>query len=74
MKKLVLLPLMVLPLLTGCSNTKPIYSLEEWLTNIEEGTMTFIDMDVYDEEAGRNRPNNGWSDYQYTLAKFISPP
>ena len=71
MKKLVLLPLMVLPLLTGCSNTKPNYSLEEWLTNIEEGTMTFIDMDVYDEETGRNRPTNGWSDYQYTLAKFI---
>ena len=71
MKKLILLPLMILPLLTGCSNTKPNYSLEKWLTNIEEGTMTFIDMDVYDEETGRNRPTNGWSDYQYTLAKFI---
>ena len=71
MKKIILLPLMVLPLLTGCSNTNPKYSLEDWLTNIEEGTMTFIDMDVYDEATGKNRPTNGWSDYQYTLAKFI---
>ena len=71
MKKLILLPLMVLPLLTGCQNTNPRFSLEDWLTNIEDGTMTFIDMDVRDESTGQKRPNNGWSDYQYTLAQFI---
>ena len=70
MKKMILLPLLVLPLLTGC-NPQPQFSLDEWLTDIEEGTMTFFDMDVYDKSTKSKMPTNGYSDYQYKLAEFI---
>lgn len=70
MKKMILLPLLALPLLTGC-NPRPQFSLDDWLTDIEEGTMTFFDMDVHDKSTKSKMPTNGYSDYQYKLAEFI---
>lgn len=74
MKKLIFLPLMVLPLLTGCNNSQkePKFSLAEWLTNIEEGTPTYFDLEVYDESGHRDMNIlGGLSDYQYKFAEFI---
>ena len=70
MKKIILLPLMVLPLLTGCSLKQPKFSLEDWLTDIKEGTPTFFDMHIRNED-GTMHPNNCYSDAGYKLAEFI---
>ena len=57
MKKIILLPLMVLPLLTGCNQQQPKFSLEDWLTDIKEGTPTYFDMSIRNED-GSSHPNN----------------
>lgn len=71
MKKIILLPLMVLPLLTGCNLKQPKFSLEDWLTDIKEGTPTFFDMYNVKNEDGTNHPGNCFSDYGYKLAGII---
>ena len=71
MKKIILLPLMVLPLLTGCNLKQPKYSLNDWLSDIKEGTPTFFDMSNIRNEDGSMHPNNGYSDAEYKLAAFI---
>ena len=71
MKKLLLLPLMVMPLLTGCNPRQPKYSLSDWLTDIKEGTPTFFDMYNVKNEDGTDHPGNCFSDYQYKLAGII---
>ena len=70
MKKIVLLSLMVLPLLTGCNLKDPQFSLVDWLSNIEEGTQTFFDMNIYDMNEYKGK-NWGYSDYEYKLANVI---
>ena len=70
MKKIILLPLMVLPLLTGCNQQQPRFSLEDWLTDIKEGTPTYFDMSIRNED-GSSHPNNCYSDAGYKLAEFI---
>ena len=70
MKKIILLPLMVLPLLTGCNLKQPKFSLEDWLSDIKEGTPTFFDMHIRNED-GTTHPNNCYSDAGYELAEFI---
>jgi len=67
MKKLVLLPLMVLPLLTGCNNTQkaPAFSLNEWLTNIDQKDPTYFEADIYD------KIRNPYSDVDLKIAEII---
>ena len=68
MKKLVLLPLMVLPLVTGCNNTQkaPLFSLEQWLTNIDQKDPTYFEADIYDKLT-----RNPYSDIDFKIAEII---
>lgn len=68
MKKIILLPLMVLPLLTGCNNTQkePKFSLEEWLTNIDQKDSTYFEADIYDKTT-----RNPYSDVDFKIAEII---
>ena len=68
MKKLILLPLMVLPLLTGCNNQQkePQISLTEWLTDLKEETPTYFEIEV-DNKSSRG----GYSDYEFKVAEII---
>lgn len=68
MKKIILLPLMVLPLLTGCSNTQkaPLFSLNEWLTNIDQKDPTYFEADIYDKTT-----RNPYSDVDFKIAEII---
>ena len=72
MKKLVLLPLMVLPLLTGCNNTQkePLFSLEEWLSNITEKESTYFEVEIYNEKTERN-DRHAYGDYEAKVADII---
>ena len=67
MKKIILLPLMVLPLLTGCNNTQkePKFSLEEWLTNIDQKDPTYFEADINGEL------RNAYGDLDFTIAEII---
>lgn len=68
MKKIILLPLMVLPLLTGCNNTQkaPLFSLNEWLTNIDQKDPTYFEADIYDKTT-----RNPYSDVDFKIAEII---
>lgn len=68
MKKIILLPLMVLPLLTGCNNTQkaPVFSLNEWLTNIDQKDPTYFEADIYDKTT-----RNPYSDVDFKIAEII---
>lgn len=68
MKKIILLPLMVLPLLTGCNNTQkaPLFSLNEWLTNIDQKDPTYFEADIYDKST-----RNPYSDVDFKIAEII---
>ena len=68
MKKIILLPLMVLPLLTGCDNTQkaPLFSLNEWLTNIDQKDPTYFEADIYDKTT-----RNPYSDVDFKIAEII---
>lgn len=67
MKKIILLPLMVLPLLTGCNNTQkePKFSLEEWLTNIDQKDSTYFEADINGEL------RNAYGDLDFKIAEII---
>lgn len=67
MKKIILLPLMVLPLLTGCNNTQkePKFSLEEWLTNIDQKDPTYFEADINGEL------RNAYGDLDFKIAEII---
>lgn len=68
MKKIILLPLMVLPLLTSCNNTQkaPLFSLEQWLTNIDQKDPTYFEADIYDKAT-----RNPYSDVDFKIAEII---
>lgn len=67
MKKIILLPLMVLPLLTGCNNTQkaPLFSLEQWLTNIDQKDSTYFEADINGEL------RNAYGDLDFKIAEII---
>ena len=68
MKKIILLPLMVLPLLTGCNNTQkaPVFSLNEWLTNIDQKDPTYFEADIHDKAT-----RSPYSDVDFKIAEII---
>ena len=72
MKKIILLPLMVLPLLTGCNNTQkePMFSLEEWLSDITPTTPTYFEVDVYNKNTDRYI-KSAYGDYEAKVADII---
>lgn len=59
---------MVLPLLTGCDNTQkaPLFSLNEWLTNIDQKDPTYFEADIYDKTT-----RNPYSDVDFKIAEII---
>lgn len=67
MKKIILIPLMVLPLLTGCNNAQkaPLFSLNEWLTNIDQKDPTYFEADIHDKR------RNPYSDVDFKIAEII---
>lgn len=58
---------MVLPLLTGCNNTQkePKFSLEEWLTNIDQKDSTYFEADINGEL------RNAYGDLDFKIAEII---
>ncbi len=68
MKKIILLPLIVLPLLTGCNNAQkaPLFSLNEWLTNIDQKDPTYFEADIHDKTT-----RNPYSDVDFKIAEII---
>lgn len=72
MKKLIILPLMVLPLLTGCNNSQkePEFSLEQWLSNITTTTPTYFEVEIYNESTNKNI-RRAYGDYEAKVADII---
>jgi len=71
MKKLIFVPVMVLPLLMGCQTQKaPTFSLVEWLDGVNEESQTYFDMEIYNPYDSP-KPYGGYRDVDNKVAQII---
>ena len=71
MKKILLVPLMAMSLLTACDfQQAPTISIKEWLTNINEDAFTYFSLRS-ESRVFSETPRTHFNDYKFKVAEII---